>query len=370
MAFVQSLQIANALVVHPRASCARTGANRPRTKRRMRCSWSMAVAGTNQNQVKNGHFTGTYHSSDHFETAVGPFEASSLNPPPASAAYEGLSLDESLAIVSEYASHLRNALHDPTVAFLRGQLLAQHGELQRAVAQLSLSIESGMQHIPDPFELRALCYFKLGALDLVRDDLKSASDIRVETIGNALHVYKWWKDTFSSAIPHIETVKKPWPLQRAIMLFCIGEYRQAREALVLESILHEPETNTEFALWDLACVARIKGIKAVASERLTAHELACAPDGLCEFLELYRETDAERIEKLRESMQHELRSDETGQHPFAARHRFYLALHYDAFGVGSEAVCLKQTWLQDALEAGLDKTLEAAAHAMLPMVSA
>jgi len=116
-------------------------------------------------------------------------------------------------------------------------------------------------------------------------------------------------------------------------------------------------------LQELASTFEIKEDYAVlAKEKRTNKELACAPDGLCEVLELYREPTRDLALKVLQGIELEMNNYQ-GSTAVSAKIEFYLGLYHHAFLKDSAK---RNRWLKLAVDSGkLDKTLKAAATILL-----
>eukprot|EP00186_Timspurckia_oligopyrenoides_P004519 CAMPEP_0182446262 /NCGR_PEP_ID=MMETSP1172-20130603/4087_1 /TAXON_ID=708627 /ORGANISM="Timspurckia oligopyrenoides, Strain CCMP3278" /LENGTH=368 /DNA_ID=CAMNT_0024642167 /DNA_START=63 /DNA_END=1169 /DNA_ORIENTATION=- len=326
-------------------------------------------------QESKPHAAGSYFSTDHFEVSAAPFESAALHKLPAVSEYKGDSLQDDLSVVQKYAKDLDNAERSPIVNFLNGCLFQNHGDFGKARESFNRAIQYGMQHIPDVYERLSSVVFSSGDVNEAENFSKQAIQVRSEVVGNPEHIYNWFSDTFAESVP--KWTGKPWSLQRGIIHYLAGNFTHARESLVVSALANLPESsvNSEYAMWDLASLAHSKGVSKVKTERLTQEELACAPDALCELLELFRETDIEHAQDMVESIEYQLEKQNLSaiEHKVAAQQRFYLGLYFDAFlipnakaeSVREELIRKRNTLLLSATQLGLDNVLNTASEILI-----
>jgi len=298
-------------------------------------------------------------ASPQFDAVVYLFDTL-VKPPQATEYGHGLQKDLDM-LENKYAKVIKNRDQAPMLQFLMGCVFEHYGNLNNAIDCYKKAESLGMTQIPELYERRASCYLVNGDVRHAIKDFDHGVLVSQEAIGNDYHIIWWFRQEFGQYIP--QWVGRPMSLQRGIAHFLAKEYQQARSTLKIVAISEDDEINSEHALWELASTFEIKEDYAVlAKEKRTNKELACAPDGLCEVLELYREPTRDLALKVLQGIELEMNNYQ-GSTAVSAKIEFYLGLYHHAFLKDSAK---RNRWLKLAVDSGkLDKTLKAAATILL-----
>ncbi|KAA8496342.1 hypothetical protein FVE85_0071 [Porphyridium purpureum] len=295
---------------------------------------------------------GSFDANKEFASVEPCFDDAVRIGPPSVAEY-GASLDSDLQLIQRKLADKAHNPSDPFVAFLRGCVYEKHAELEQAIKNYELAERNGMEHIPNLYERRASCQLVLGNLPSAIKDFERANTVRAEALGNSMHVMYWFEEKLGEFVP--KWVGQPYALQRAITLYLAGRLQAARESLRINVVALDgvsDELNSEFGLWELAILAKLRGPSSVPQQALSEAELQCAPDGLCEVLELFREpSDSKRAAALLKSLEHEI--VDLKDNMFTPAVTFYLGLYHDAFTGNTEK---RDEFMKRAVEHGLTST--------------